>query len=690
MHLELENSIKISRETISCPNLCSYFTEEDLKKIGMWAVDNYTRDLGTRVNWERRTQAAMNLAMQVSGEKTFPWPNCSNVLFPLVTIAAMQFHSRAYPSLIDGEKVVKCRVVGEDSQGQAKVRAKNISEHMSWQCLEQDEGWEEGLDRGLLNLAIIGCGFLKTYQSGSLDYPVSEYVHAKDLVVNYWATSIESARVKTHIIPMYGNTIYERVKRGVYRDVLDEDWFVNGAAIPDTQDNKDSDNRKGLQPPADQADAPFTTLEQHCYLDLDCDGYEEPYIITLEETTGQVLRIVTRFERIEDVEFNAKSEIVKITPTEYFTKLSFIPSPDGGLLDVGFGLLLGPLNESVDTAINQLFDAGTLANTAGGFLGRGAKIKGGVYNFAPFSWNRVDASGDDLRKSIFPLPVREPSGILYNLLGLLIEYTNRVAGSTDTMMGENPGQNTPAQTTQLMLEQGQKIYSAIFKRIWRGLKKDFKKRFTLNAIYLPDGSVPFGDGKSVTREMYSIGAASVIPAADPNVTSDGMRFAQAALVREAAAGVAGYDAAAVERAYLSAAGVREIDVLYPGIEKTGPGPADVKIQIQEMKNQMLTKQLEMEQMKFALTMQEQFRLNSAKIMELEASAAKMMVEAQTEPQRANVEAFRASIEMMRENNKKLDAQLDRIMEGVRNEQSGGGVQPAIPGMEETSGNARLV
>ncbi len=206
----------------------------------------------------------------------------------------------------------------------------------------------------------------------------------------------------------------------------------------------DADRRTGKNAPEGNTNTPFTCLEQHCWLDLDDDGYAEPYVVTIEENSQAVLRIVSRWDREEDVERDSKNRIISINPMEYFTKIPFIPSPDGGIMDIGFGVLLGPLNESVNSAINQMFDSGTLSNTAGGFLGRGAKIRGGVYQFAPFSWNRVDSTGDDLRKNIFPLPVREPSAVMFQLLGMLIDYTNRISGATDMLTGVNPGQNTPA------------------------------------------------------------------------------------------------------------------------------------------------------------------------------------------------------------------------------------------------------
>jgi chaperonin GroES len=683
--LTLDGTIEFNKKTIDSQNLCGEFSDADLDRIGNWASDNFIRDKETRTEWTKRTDRAIDLAMQVQKDKSFPWPNCSNIAFPLVTIAALQFHARAYPAIVNGRSVVQCRVVGGDDKGIATARAERISQHMSWQLLEQDESWEEQEDRGMLNVSIVGVGWKKSYYDAGKGHNVSEFVAAQDLVLDYWAKSVTSCMCKTHIIPMYRNDLYERMASDVYRDCREDTWFQIAASSTNSVRTPAQDQRSGQSQPDSDYATPFSILEQHTWMDLDGDGYAEPYIVTFEECSKTVLRIVARVGRIEDVEFDSKKRIVRIHADEYFTKKPFIPSPDGGIMDIGFGTLLGPLNESVNTSINQLFDSGTINNTAGGFLGRGAKIRGGVYEFKPFGWHRVDATGDDLRKSIVPLPVREPSVVMFNLLGLLIDYTSRISGATDMLVGENPGQNTPAETSRAMLEQGQKVYSAIFKRWWRSMKQEFNKLYTLNATYLPD-KMPFGESGEIMREDYSVSAASVIPIADPTIASDGARFARASMILERAAQNPGYNQDAAERQYLRELGVDAVDEIYPGQEGMEPTP-DVKIQIQKMKNEVESAKLEQEKMKFMLTMQETVRVNTAKITELMAKAEKMAEEAKSEPGRRNVEAFRAGIEAMREANANTNAHLDRMMENFNGES---GRTRTVPGMEGGGSNPDLL
>jgi len=545
--MEFQNKLKIDKKTIESPDLTGRFNEDELKALGNHVWEGYNRDKQSRMKWEKRTQAAMDLAMQIQKEKNFPWPGCSNVAFPLITIATMQFHSRAYPTILNGPEIVKYRVNGADPEGKEKARALRVGSHMSYQLLEEDQSWEEQHDRLLINIPIVGCAFKKTYHSGMKGHNVSDLVLAQDFVLDYYAKSVEDCARKTHMIPMYRNEVHEKIMTGVFRDVREETWYTTDA-VPVTDTNTARWNqRHGEEAPQSDDSTPYTMLEQHLLLDLDQDGYKEPYICTIEANSKCVVRLVSRIDTMDDVTKNMHGEIISIKSAEYFTKYGFIPSPDGGIYDIGFGVLLGPLNESVNSIMNQLIDAGTMSNSAGGFLGRGAKIRGGTYTFAPLEWKRVDSTGDDLKKSIFPLPVREPSQVLFQLLGLLINYTQRISGSTDTLAGENPGQNTPATTTNAMIEQGLKIYNAIYKRVWRSMKEEFKKLYMLNRVFLPM-TTSFGEAESkVLREDYLGDPNRISPVADPSITSESQRLQQAMAIKQAAATTPGYNPMEVEK-----------------------------------------------------------------------------------------------------------------------------------------------
>ena len=261
--LKLEKNIKLTKEVIQSANLTSHFEEADLQRIGNFVVDGYKADKQSRYKWERRMEAAMDLALQLQKDKTFPWQNASNVAFPLITIATLQFHSRAYPTLISGTDLVKMRVTGTDPSSAETDRAVRIGRHMSYQLLEEDQAWEEQQDRLLINVPIVGSAFKKSYYDAVEGHNISELVMAKDFVLDYFAKSVETARRKTHVVLKFRNEIYEKVKLDAYRNVLEEGWYKTDAAPAPTTQN--SDVRKGISPPQGDSETPYTFLEQHCW-----------------------------------------------------------------------------------------------------------------------------------------------------------------------------------------------------------------------------------------------------------------------------------------------------------------------------------------------------------------------------------------------------------------------------------------
>ena len=312
------------------------------------------------------------------------------------------------------------------------------------------EEWEEDMDKMMMALPITGTAFKKTYFCPQRLRNVSEYVNPRDLVINYFAKTVETASRKTQKLTYYPNELVELMRSGFFSDC---DVFSSTYTDEDTQIVYET---TGINPQDDGEDNAHIVLEMHCLLDLDEDGYQEPYIVHIHEDSEKILRIFPRFTQ-EDIMYNQDGEIAKITPTEYYTGYIFPQNPESDIYGLGFGTLLGPLNETANTLINQLIDAGTLATTQGGFLGRGFKVKGGHFSFKPGEWKVTQSTGDDLRKNVFPLPVREPSGVLFQLLGMIVEAGQSMASTKDIMMGESPGQNQPATTTMAVLEQGLKV-----------------------------------------------------------------------------------------------------------------------------------------------------------------------------------------------------------------------------------------
>lgn len=497
---------------INSDNIANELDKELLKKIGTDVLEGFETDLSSRSLWEKDLEKWTKLALQIVEEKTYPWRGASNVKYPLLSTASMQFNARAYPSLVPSDgKLVKCKAVGADPDGMKAERARRVATHMSYQVLEEMEGWEEDMDRLLLILPITGTCFKKTYWDSSAQKNASKLVYPTDLVVNYWAKSIEEAERLTEIIPLSKRKIKERQLQGIYRECSLPD--------PKIEYNEESrDSRQGFVNPDADETTPYILLEQHGFLDLDKDGYAEPYVILVEKNSREVLRITPRFTSA-DVLIDEKEKIVKITPVDHYTKFSFVPNPDGGFYDIGFGRLLGSINASADTLVNQLIDAGTLNNLQSGFIGKGLRIKMGDSTFTPGEWKAVNATGDDIKKQIFPLPTKEPSPVLMNLLQFLLQSGKELASVAEIFVGKMPGQNTPATTTMATIEQGMKVFTAVYKRIFRSLTKEYRKLYKLNYRYLnPEQYIDVIDEK-VEQHDYAGPENDIIPAADPQATA---------------------------------------------------------------------------------------------------------------------------------------------------------------------------
>lgn len=497
---------------LASSNIAESLNEEQLTKIGRDSLEGFEIDKTSRAKWETATKDWMKLALQVTDKKTFPWQGASNVKYPLVATAGMQFAARAYPTLVPSDnKIVKCSIIGADPQGIKAQRARRISKHMSYQLCTEMEEWEEEMDKLLVILPIVGLSFKKTYFDQIEGRNYSCLIHPDNLVVNYWTTSLETSHRVSEIFYLTEREVRERVLAGIYLDV----------SLGDPQPIVRHDNNEtGLisaNTGSDKA-TPYTFIEQHTYLDLDNDGYAEPYIVTFEHASSKVVRIVARF-REEGVQINESGDITKIRPVHFYTKFPCIPNPDGSFYDIGFGHLLGPINESVNTLINQLIDSGSLNNLQSGFIGKGLKIRMSDQRFTPGEWKSVNNTADDLKKNIFPLPTKEPSNVLFQLLGMMIQSGKELASVAEIFVGKMPGQNTPAYTTQQTIEQGMKLFTAIYKRIYRALTREFRKIYDLNALYLDPEYIQDVLDEPIQIKDYTLPNNDIYPAADPSASS---------------------------------------------------------------------------------------------------------------------------------------------------------------------------
>lgn len=542
------------QQWIGKANIADQFTDDELNRLGAQVVEDWRIDLESRADWEKRTQAGLDLAMQIMTTKSWPWEKAANVKYPLIAYAAIQFHARAYPEIIRGNDVVKGKVVGRDETGEKQQRGERVSKFMSYQLLEEMEEWEEDTDRLLIMLPIIGTLFKKTYFDTTRQRPVSCLRKPLDIVVHNDAKSLDdSRRITDQGVYLYRNDIFERVASGLF---VDEELHYEFEA---------------------EKQQPEQFLEQHLWFDLDKDGYDEPYIVTVHRYSSKVVRVYPRYDE-DSVIVTPSGKLAKINPLQYFTKFSFLPSFDGSFYDIGFGQLLMPLNESINSVLNQLLDAGTLANVQGGLISRGIKVKGGRYQFQPGEWKQTDASPQELKDGFFPLPVKEPSAVLFTLLSLLIDTGKQLSSVADVMSGEQAGPNEPVGTMLARIEQGLKVFSGIHKRIYRSLKAEYKKIAKIDYDYMDDEYYyRVMDIENIAfRKDFAPGALDIVPVADPAQGTDTQRLAKAQALMEVngAPGVNGWQ---VTRRYLEAIKIDNIDEIQPQETKDQPAPPDPKM-----------------------------------------------------------------------------------------------------------------
>lgn len=488
-----------------------------LGKIGQEVIRGYIEDEKSREDWMKNNREWHRLALLVREGKTFPWPKASNIKFPLIATAAMQFSARAYPSLVPSSgKLVATSIPQKHANGDLYEASNRVSSHMSFQLMHRMHGWSEDMDKLLMTLPIQGLCFKKTYYDVGSKSNTSYLVWPEKLCVNYWAKDLESAYRKTELMEFRDNEIEGKIRNKEFAKFEYKGQEGVSEEIKKAVANK-------VEAAASDQSTPHLFLQQHTFWDLDDDGYEEPYVITVHAKTGRVVRITARFDQ-DGVMTNEDGEITYIKPVEFYTCYSFIPNPDGSIYSLGFGTLLGPLNLSVNTIINQLTDAGTLNNLQSGFIGKGLRIKMGETPLQPGEWRVVNATGDDLSKSVFPIPSKEPSAVLLNLLQMLIQAGNQLASIAEIFVGKMPGQNTPATTTQETVQQSMAVFTAIYKRVYRAMESEFKKLYRLNRLN-PDMLIEEKRLAGIDLQLsdYEFPDFMIIPGADPGGDSWAMK-----------------------------------------------------------------------------------------------------------------------------------------------------------------------
>jgi chaperonin GroES len=522
---EQENQFDIA---LQAKNLAESIDDDELKKIAEECFRGYEDDESSRKQWVMATKEWLKLAGQITEKKTYPWPDASNIKFPLISTAAMQFSARAYPSLVPADgNIVQAQIWGNDPDGTKTDKGNRIGKYMSWQLMQDLDYWEEDMDKLLLQVSVVGMMHKKTYYCKVTDKIQSTLVYPENFVVDYWTVNLDDCERVSEILWLSHNKIKEKQ---LAKEFLDIDL----GSAPSPEASQLSPTMK-MQKTVDWT-TPHKVIEQHTWLDLNKDGLREPYIVWFDHASKKILRIQARYVK-DGVKTDDKGKPICYEPLNYYTKFGFIPNPDGSYYDYGFGHLLGPINEGINTILNQLIDAGTLSNMQVGFIGKGLRMKMGTSAFQPGEWKAVNATGDDLRKQIVPLPTKEPSNVLFQLLGQLISSGKELASVAEIFTGKMPGQNTPATTTMATIEQGMKVFTAIYKRIYRSLAKEYKKVFKLNGYYLDKDTYIAILGQDQAQAALNPGdfddeVYDVCPTADPTATTQTEKLQKAQALME--------------------------------------------------------------------------------------------------------------------------------------------------------------
>ena len=498
-------------------NLAELIDERELMDIASELTGQYEEDRSGRKDWEDAYVNGLELLGIKYEERDQPFRGSSGVTHPLIAEAITQFQAQAYKELLPSSGPVRTQIIGATNP-EVEKQSQRVSEFMNYQITTVMEEYDPEMDRLLFNLPIAGSAFKKVYFDDILDRAVARFVPADDLVVPYNASDLASASRITHVIRMDENDVRKSQAMGFYRDV---------ELSPYESDDEILDKQRelsGIEKTSDALDC--TILEIHTNLDL--PGFENrhpiddsetgiklPYIVTIDEGSSKILSV--RRNWVEGDEYYHKAN--------YFAHYKFLP----GLGFYGFGLLhmIGGLGRSATAILRQLIDAGTLANLPAGFKARGIRIRDADEPLSPGEFRDIDVPGGQLSQSIMPLPYKEPSQTLMQLLGFVVDAGRRFAAITDIQVGDGNQQAAPG-TTVALLERGSKVMSAIHKRLHYAQRKEFKMLAKVFAESLPPVYPYNVVGAEVTIKQQDFDdRVDIIPVSDPNIFSMSQRMALA-------------------------------------------------------------------------------------------------------------------------------------------------------------------
>jgi len=536
-------------------NLADILPDDILDPIGNEMVQNYMDYKASRKDWEQSYIQGLDLLGFKYENRTEPFQGASGATHPVLAEAVTQFQAQAYKELLPSDGPVRTQVIGLKNPG-TEQQAQRVKDFMNYLIMDQMKEYEEEFDSMLFHLPLAGSTFKKVYYDVPLGRAVSKFVPADELVVPYTANSLEDAEAIIHVVKMSENELRKQQVSGFYRDVeLGPPGHVEKNDLEKKERDLDGTKKTGKQ------ESVYTLLE--CHVNLDLEGFEDtnsegptgiklPYIVTVEEGSRLVLSIRR----------NYAPDDLKKNKIQYFVHFKFLP----GLGFYGFGLIhmIGGLSRTATTALRQLLDAGTLANLPAGFKQRGVRVRDEAAPIQPGEFKDVDAPGGSLRDAFFPLPYKEPSPTLLQLLGVVVQAGQRFAAIADMQIGDTK-QNAAVGTTIALLERGSRVMSAIHKRCYAAMKDEFKILAKVVSQYLPP-EYPYdvvGGQRNIKQADFD-NRVDVIPVADPNIFSMSQRITLAQTQLQLATSQPQiHNLYQVYRNMYEAIGVKNVDAVLP-------------------------------------------------------------------------------------------------------------------------------
>ena len=536
-------------------NLAETVDEERLQEISTEVYNTFTADRDSRQEWESMFERGFDLLGLKIEDASEPFEGACTAVHPMLIESAVKFQSKAIQELFPSNGPVKAQIIGKTTP-EREVQANRVQEFMNYQVTEQMPEYFDEFERMLFHLPLIGSAFKKIYYDATLKRPVSEFIPIDQFYVSYYSSNLRKAERYTHVIYRSPVDLAKDIRTGIYKDVELPD-----AHNPNpTSFSSKMDTILGLSPTEDN-DPQYTLLEQHCYLEIEED-YALPYIVTIEEQSQQILSIRRNYKKDD------KSQ-QKIS---HFVHYRFVP----GFGFYGFGLMhfLGNLTMTATAAMRSLVDAGQFANLPGGFKARGVRIVGDNDPISPGEFKEVEATGTDLSKAIVPLPYKEPSSTLFQMLGFVTAAGQKFADSTEQIVSDAASYG-PVGTTMALLEASSKFFSSIHKRLHKSQRDEFKILARIDYEYLPSEypyEIPFAE-KSVFKKDFD-GRIDIIPVIDPNIPSNAhrMMISQMALQMAQQSPPGMFNIEALNRTILNAANMPNLEEILP--PKQEPKPMD--------------------------------------------------------------------------------------------------------------------